>query len=201
MSANKTKSTRRTFFLHGGAVLGAGVASAAGAAGVTASGTSTLSAEEQLRQLQDREAIRQLHVSFTSLIEKQQYEAAADLFDEQAELQLSGVSASGKSAIREVFADQYRQQTCAAIHNAYRPNGSQRDDALDFAPDRQRATATYHVDVQVSAPLPVDCTAAQMARMQGQVADRWWEAGRFEAAYVKTVRGAWKMASLNYRRV
>jgi hypothetical protein len=36
-----------------------------------------------------------------------------------------------------------------------------------------------------------------MARLQGNVADRRWEAGQFEAKYVKS-RGQWKIASLSY---
>ena len=66
--------------------------------------------QQRLAGLEDREAIRQLHLAFTALLESGAYEAAAELFDEQAQLQLSGVCATGKPAIRLLFADQYRQQ-------------------------------------------------------------------------------------------
>jgi hypothetical protein len=36
-----------------------------------------------------------------------------------------------------------------------------------------------------------------MARLQGQVADRRWESGRFEATYLGR-GGEWKVASLRY---
>ena len=131
------------------------------------------------------------------MIEQQTFEAAAELFDEQANLDLSGASASGKRAILELFAHQYRQQNAAAIHSAYRPNASQQKDAVTVSEDRLQGAATYHVDVKLSTPLQADCTAAQMARLQGQMADCRWETGRFDAKYVKT-RGQWKMASLSY---
>lgn len=202
MTGIRTKSSRRTFFLAGGATLGAGMATTVGAAVLTHENPAPL--EEQLKQLrrqlecvEDREAIRQLHLAFTTLIERQSYEAAADLFDEQAHLNLSGVSATGKPAILQLFADQYRHQNAAAIHSAYRPSTLHLRDAVTLSEDRLRATATFHVDVEVCAPLQWDCTAAKMARLQGHVADRRWETGRFEAKYVKTP-GQWKMASLSY---
>jgi len=49
----------------------------------------------------------------------------------------------------------------------------------------------------LSTPLQQDCTAAKMARLQGQVADRRWQAGRLEGQYVKR-GGEWKIASLKY---
>jgi hypothetical protein len=202
MTAIKTKSSRRAFFLHGGAVLGAGVATTVGASALAAESPAPL--DEQLKRLrqqldgvEDREAIRQLHLAFTTLIEQQAYEAAAELFESQAHLNLSGVSATGKPAILQLFAHQYRQQNAAAIHNAYRQNTLQQRDAVMLSENRLQATATFHVDVEVCTPLQADCTAATMARLQGHVADRRWEAGRFEAKYVKT-RGEWKMASLSY---
>jgi hypothetical protein len=51
--------------------------------------------------------------------------------------------------------------------------------------------------VALSTPLHGDSTVAQMARLQGQMASRRWETGRFEAQYVKA-RGQWKMATLSY---
>jgi hypothetical protein len=147
--------------------------------------------------MEEREAIRQLHLAFTTLIEQQAYEAAAELFESQAHLNLSGVSATGKPAILQLFAHQYRQQNASAIHNAYRQNTLQQRDAVMLSENRLQATATFHVDVEVCTPLQADCTAATMARLQGHVADRRWEAGRFEAKYVKT-RGEWEIASLSY---
>jgi hypothetical protein len=172
-------STRRAFVLTGGAVaLGAGVAGASARA---------------TRSADDRDAIRRLHFTFAALIENREYEAAASLFDEHAQLQLSGVSATGKPAILHLLAHRYRNHEAAVLHTAYR----QRRDEVAVSDDTLRATATFHVDVEICTPLQADCTAAQMARLQGNVADRRWETGRLEAQYVKT-RGEWKIASLTY---
>jgi hypothetical protein len=204
MTGIRAKSTRRAFFLQGSAALGTGVATTVGASSPTTEKPTSPSLKEQLVQLQrqlaqaeDREAIRKLHLAFTTLIENQRYEAAAELFDEQADLQLSGVTASGKPAILQLFADQFRNQTAAVIHSAYRQSTKQQSDAVTLSADRLQATATFHVEVELCTPLQGDCTAAQMARLQGHVADRRWETGRFEAQYVK-ILGQWKMASLSY---
>jgi hypothetical protein len=195
MTGSKTKSTRRAFFVSGGAVVGAGVATAVGASALTAD--KPLPMEEQLKQLrvrlaglEDREAIRQLHLAFTTLVEERSYNAAAELFDDHAQVQLSGANAAGKSEIRQLFADQY--------HSAYRQRTSQQRDEVKLAANHLSATATFHVEVELCTPLQGDCTAAQMARLQGNVADRRWEHGRFDASYIKT-QGQWKVASLSYR--
>jgi SnoaL-like domain len=184
--------SRRAFFLRGGAILGAGVATTVAAAALM---PERAGPEAQVHD--DREAIRQLHLAFTGLVEGGSYEAAAELFTEQAGLDLGGLRATGRSAIRELFADQYRQQKAAAMHTAYRQNALQRHDLLALSPDRRQASAAFHTEVQVSTPLQADCTAAQMARLQGQMAERRWENGRFDARYVK-VQGVWKIAELRY---
>ena len=184
-------------------MLGAGVATTVAAATLTSDSASPL--EEQLTKLrqqldgmEDCEAIRKLQREFTTLIENQAYESAAGLFDEQAHLNLSGVSATGKAAILRLFVDQYRHQKAAAIHSAYRQSNSQHTDAVTLSEDGQQATATFHTEVELCTPLQGDCTIAQMARLQGHVADRRWESGRFEAKYLRT-RGQWRMVSLRYQ--
>jgi hypothetical protein len=188
MTGANTKTSRRHFFTQGGAALGAGVAATVGA--------SSLSSEDptqRLRELEDREAVRQLHLAFMSLIEQQAYEAAAELFDAQAHLDLNGVSAAGKRAILQKLSDR-----SAAFHRAYRHRTSAQSDTVSLGDDRTHASATFNIEVELCTPLQDDCTAATMARIQGNVADLRWESGRFEAKYVKT-RGEWKMASLVYR--
>jgi hypothetical protein len=200
MTERKANRSRRSFFLQGGAALGASVA-AAGAATLM---TGAAAAPDQLRQLRqqldhlsDREAIRQLQLAFTTSIESQAYEAAAELFSESADLQLTGLSATGRQAIRRQFADQYRPQQAAAMHTAYRQSAVQQKDIVTIGDNGLLAAAIFHVDVELSKPLQGDSTAAQMARLQGQVVDRRWEAGRFDAQYEK-IRGQWKIASMRY---
>jgi hypothetical protein len=188
MSGSNTKTSRRMFFTQSGAALGAGVATTVGAATLGPDGPL-----DPLRQLEGREAIRQLHLAFMGLIEQQRYQAAAELFEEHARLTLSGVTATGKAAILQLLAD----QDAADFHGAYRQNASQRQDSVTLGEDRLHASAVFHVEVELCTPLDDDCTAAKMARLQGNLANRRWEAGRFEAQYVK-LRGRWKMASMVY---
>ncbi len=186
MSGTTAKSTRRAFFLRGGAALGTGVAT-----------TVAVAAPNRPGEDDDREAIRRLHLTLVALIQSRSYEEAAQLFDEQAALDLSGVSAKGKADILRLFTEQYRRQKAPAIHSAYRPAAVQLNDSLNVTEGRRHATATFHVEVEVCTPMQEDCTAAQMARLQGQMADRRWESGRFEATYLKR-RGAWKVTSMRY---
>lgn len=188
MNGTDSKTSRRRFFTQGGAALGAGVAATVGA-----SALSPGDPMKKLRELEDREAIRQLHLAFTNLIEQQAYAAAAELFDEQAHLDLNGVSATGKRAIVQ----QLSNRNAAAFHRAYRQSISQQSDTVALSDDDAHASATFNIEVELCTPLPDDCTAATMARLQGNVGDVRWESGRFEAKYVKT-RHQWKIASLIY---
>lgn len=203
MTASHSKRSRRAFFLQSGAALGAGVAASGSAAAfVAASATpsSDESAQLQMRLalLEDREAIRRLQLQFTKLIEDRQYELAAELFTETAQLQLSGVNAQGRSAIHRAFAVQYRDQQADVLHNAYRHSAAQQEDSLAVSDGGQRAAATFYVEAQLCAPLRGDCTVVQMARLQGCMADRRWEAGRFDVECVR-IQGQWKIASLSYK--
>jgi hypothetical protein len=202
MNENKMNGTRRAFFVRGSAVLGAGVAATA-AAGALLPDTGAAGADRvqelqrALTSHQDREAIRQLHLAFAGAIENQAYETAIGLFEPTAELHLSGLSAVGTAQIEQLLATQYRQQQAQVLHSAYRQSPRQQQDLLAIAADGAHATGTFHCEVELTAPLPTDSTLAQMARLQGQVAERHWQAGRFEARYVKTA-GQWKIAALRY---
>jgi hypothetical protein len=155
------KSSRRAFFLKGGAVLGAGVATTVSASSLAPPATAPARGSAE-----DREAIRRLHLAFVSQLESQSYDGAATLFNDA---QLA----------------------------AYRQTLSQQNDEVKLSDDGLRATATFHCEVELCTPLPEDCTAAQMARLQGMVADRRCESGRFETTYAKT-QGQWKMTSASY---
>lgn len=200
-----TNSSRRAFFLKGGAMVGAGVgAGLATAVGASAAAGTKSTSHDEIRQLQvqldhaqGREAIRQLHLALLGLLERQHYHDVAGLFDESAQLNLGEVRAAGKEAIARTLTDQYLHQRAKAIPGAYRQNTSQHKDVVSLSQDGQSAVATFHVEVELCTPLDADCTAAQMARFQGNVAGRRWESGRFDAQYAKK-DGQWKVASLHY---
>jgi hypothetical protein len=156
MNKFESNSSRRAFFLQGGAALGASVATAGVAAAVSGKPAPTQGRMDQLQQqlvlAEDREAIRTLHLALTSQIENQNHE--------------SGV---GKPTILRL-----------------RPNHLQQKDTLAFSADRLQATAVYHVDVALGTPLQGNSTIVQMARLQGHMTDHRWEVGKLEAKYVKT---------------
>lgn len=178
MTLKDNRTSRRSFFLKGSAALGAGVAATAGAAMLPGKperdGVEALS--RQLAEAADREAIRQLHMAFTGVVEARGYEAAAALFEARASVDLGNTD---------------------VIHSAYRSNALQRHDTLQFMDEGRQATALWHVDVAAGTGLKGDSTAAQMARLQGNLADRRWESGRIEARYSKS-QGKWKIAALRY---
>jgi hypothetical protein len=167
MSDSNTKSTRRAFFLTGGATLGAGVA--AGASALVSAGPhedELTKLRRQLESAQDREAIRRLHLDFASLVGSQHAE----------------------------------DSMITAYRYTLRDNARALEHAVVLSEDGLQARATFDVEVEVSTPLQGDSTAVQMALLQGNVASRRWEAGRFEARYVKT-QHQWKVASLLYSPV
>lgn len=192
MNARHATTSRRTFFLKGGAALGAGVAT-----GGTALGATTATTDDAGHPA-EREAIRHVHMTFTGLMESGAYEAAAALFAADARLQLGEAAATGATAIRRLLVDHYGSQQAACLHDAYRPNGQQQLDRVTIGKDARQATATWHVDVRVSRPLQGDSTIAQMARLQGMMGEVRWESGLLEATYVKHA-GRWMVASLDYR--
>ena len=185
MTDVKKTSTRRAFFMNGGAVLGAGVAATAAAgfaapiagaadtrafAGADAVGAGLGGANADGRArgtAEDREAIRQLHLAFVARLENQSAASSAHLFEAPTHL------------------------------SAYRQTPSTHNDAVTFSEDGLHATATFHCEVELCTPLEGDSTIAQMARLQGHVENRHWESGRFESSYVKT-RGVWQMESVSY---
>lgn len=187
------KSSRRAFFTRGGAVVGAGLATVAGGAFAAADTPRPLSPEQELAKLQDREAIRQLHQTFTAHLEGERYEEAAALFTEHSTLDLSGVSAKGRDQITQMM-QQYQRQEAPILHRAYRTLQEQ------VVVEANHAKATFPVEVELCIPLQGSCTAAQMARMQGAFAERRWEQGELQATYQRT-GGQWKIASLLYRKV
>jgi hypothetical protein len=207
-----TKPTsRRAFVLRGGAVLGAGVAAAgAGTAGMAAPGLLAAGSEaapapstqlqrlqQQLDHLGDLEAIRQVHRTFQRAMETRDAESAAALFHECARLDLGGAVAAGKAAIWRLLGELQRGESSWIVHDRYRQGVLRPEDTLMVGESQLDARATFHTEAEVCVPLRVDSTAAHMARLQGHVAHRYWEAGRFDAHYVKR-DGRWEILSLTY---
>jgi len=177
----KSQSTRRDFVLRGGALLGAGVATTT--AGAAALGGENVDAAADLRKSGDvaaeREAIRRLHLTLLARVEQQDFVGVAELFASAGDWRSSG------------------SRDAVSMHTAYRQTSAQRLDDIVVSEDGMQASARFHVEAEMCTPIQGDCTAAQMARLQGNVASRHWESGRFEVKYSR-VGEQWQIASLLY---
>jgi ketosteroid isomerase-like protein len=203
MNGKDLVSSRRAFFLRGSAVLGAGVAVATGAT-LAAPATAAPHADDELSrvkaalaQAEDREALRALHAGFLAGMAAGDYDAVAALFADDAALSLSGQRAEGRAAIEHLLQSTYREQRVETLHAGYRHPELPVDGSLQFSADRCRATASLAAEADLCTPLRDTSTAAQMARLQGNVATRRWAPGRFEAHYRRTTEG-WRIAALEW---
>lgn len=196
-------SSRRAFFLRGSTALGVGLASAtAGAFPLMFDASLPLKEQlaflhQQLGTMEDTEAIRHLQLAYNALVENQAYEAAVELFTDDATVELNGESVSGKEkGIGQLFAD-YAQQQAPVLHTAFRQDQAQQRDEITVSEDLQSALATFHFQVEISRPQTDASVLGEMARLQGQYASSHWESGKFDVAYSK-VAGQWKISKLTY---
>jgi hypothetical protein len=197
--------SRRSFFLKGTAVLGAGLASASAGAANPFDSSQTLQQQmNQLRQklstLEDREALEHLHLAFTALLENQAYDAVAELFADNARIELHGISLEGKAAVKKLFIEGYGEQTVSPLHTAHRRDQSQKQDLVSVSEDRKEASASFHNQVLVSTPIRGQSVLAEMARQQGMRAQSHWENGRYDITFTR-VNDRWLISRLNYHRV
>ena len=200
-------NSRRAFFMRSGVALGAGIGAGLASTGAVA-GTwtfdSSLSLKEQVSRLQqqlstmeDREAVRQLYLSYTSLMQHQAYEAVVELFAEDATVQLDGTDHQGKQhAIRQLFTQDYASRQADQLQTAFQ-HELQRD-SITVDEGLQRAHATFHAKVRIDRPITDDSSLGQMARLQGLSSESRWQSGRFEVDYVRQ-QDQWKISRLFYR--
>ena len=201
----ESNSSRRSFFLKGTAVLGAGLASVSACAANLIDSPQTL--QQQMNQLQqklstleDREALKLLHLAFTSLLENQTYDAVVELFAENASVELHGISLEGKAAVKKLFMDGYGQQTISPLHTAHRRDQSQKQDLVSVSKDGKQASASFHNQVLVSTPIRGQSVLADMARQQGMTAQSHWENGRYDITFAR-INDRWLISRLNYHKV
>ena len=177
-----------------------GYAAAAGAAAVRGeSGAANAGLRESVNGAAEREAIRRLHLTLLAHVEQRDFAGAAAMFAAADGWRASGLGddSAAQSACGQDSAHSGSRRIVA--HTAYRQTSAQRLDEIALSEDGAQATARFHVEAEVCTPIQGDCTAAQMARLQGNVASRHWESGRFEMKLAKT-QGNWKIVSLAYER-
>jgi hypothetical protein len=72
-------------------------------------------------------------------------------------------------------------------------------ETITVAPDRRYATAQFGCMTQIAVPLMGHESLLEMARLQGQHSQTWWESGIHELDCVKTSAG-WQIRSVVYRK-
>jgi hypothetical protein len=206
----KPNPGRRSFIWKTGAAVSAVLASAV--AGVSKSSPehdAGLKSEvdrlsNQVACLEEANAIRKLHQTYESYLDKGMYEEVVSMFADEAEVVFNGGLFSGKDkGVRRLYCDTFRQGlTGRKIEAApgFEPDPAPLQDVVEVAPDRRSAKAQFRYSMQVGTPVLSDLPLLDMARLQGQGILQWWEGGVHEVSYVKEL-DAWKINRLEYRVV
>jgi ketosteroid isomerase-like protein len=170
--SEESKSTRRNF-LKGGAIVAAPLAAIGAPVAALGAGDD----RARIARLEDEKAIRALHASWSRLVNAGNHAAAAKLYaDDKCACALAGIASVA-------------------------PDHEGAADALDFARDGKRASATYAALVEVETEIAPDHTLAQMLHAQGEGMVRTSERRTLEAGYIRTREGNWAIASLDFQRV
>ena len=142
------------------------------------------SLEARLADLEDVNAIRQLHQTYARLINRSAGRAHAEvvdrLHDEVVKLFAAASEAEVDVSITSLSADRFGEA-----------------DVIELATDRQSATGRFHCIVQTETAIGPSCTLVEMARAQGEGFVRRSQRRVIEAAYVKQA-GVWKIRRTAY---
>jgi hypothetical protein len=196
MPALKSTRGRRDFLVRGGIMLSTSLASTLAVSAAASPADEELKKlRNQVHRLQDRDAIRRSYRDFMTFMHDRRYAAVAELFDTSGQLRLGGAIANGRRAICLALAAQHDEYNQTRRHNAYRQTLTGNDDQTSLSIERERAEAGFNIEVEVCTPRAVDCTAAHMARLQGDMVDRRWEPGRLRMCCGRQC-GEWKITSL-----
>jgi hypothetical protein len=156
----------------------------------------------QLGIHQDTNAIRTLHQTYESYLDRGIYEEVVNLFADDGEVSYSGGLFAGKDrGVRRLYCDNFRSGLSGKkIEPApgFELDPAQLQDIVEIAPDRKSARARFAYSMQMGAPIISDSQLVKMARLQGQGIIKWWESGIHEVSYVRE-GDRWKIKRLEYR--
>jgi hypothetical protein len=201
-------SGRRSFIWKTGAAMSAVLASAV--AGIS---KSKADPDENLKDqidrlsnqvgiLEDAKAVRRLHQTYESHLDKGRYEEIVKLFTDDGEVIFNGGVFSGKDkGVRRLYCDRFSSGlTGKRMESApgFEPDSEPLQDIVEVTPDRKSAKGQFPYSMQVGTPMCGDSQLVKMARLQGEGIRKWWEGGIHEASYVKD-NGSWKIKRLEYR--
>ena len=165
-------STRRRFLWTAGAALSAPLAVADANVFPSSAGDHT-SLEERLTDLEDVNAIRELHQAYARLVNGRAHDEVVKLFAVPSQADVD-------ESISSLSADRFGEE-----------------DVIDLATDRQSATGRFHCTVQNETAIWPSCTLVEMAREQGEGFVRRSQRRVIEADYVKQA-GVWKIVRAAY---
>jgi carotenoid cleavage dioxygenase len=155
----------------------------------------------RIGSLEDANAIRRLHQTFESRLDRGLYEEVASMFVDDAEVVYNGGLFKGKNGIRRLYCDHFASgRTGRKIEPApgFETDSAQQLDIVEVAGDRKAAIGQFPYSMQVGAPMTGDSSLVEMARLQGEGIISWWESGIHEVSYVKK-GNMWKIRKLEYR--
>jgi hypothetical protein len=156
----------------------------------------------QLGIHEDTNAIRALHKTYESYLDRGMYEDIINLFADNGEVSYNGGLFAGKErGVRRLYCDHFRAGfTGKKIEPApgFELDPALSQDMIEIAPDRKSAQARFAYSMQVGVPIISDSQLVKMARLQGQAVIKWWEGGIHEVSYVKEGE-TWKIKRLEYR--
>ncbi len=169
--SKESNATRRSF-LKGGAILAAPLAATGAPAAALAAGDR----QDRLARLEDEKAIRDLHAHWMRQINGGDYAgAAAHYASDKCACALAGIASVAAASAGD-------------------------EDALDFAQDGRRASASYAAVVETETLIAPEGTLAQMLHAQGDGMVRTTERRTLRADYVRTREGGWAIESLAFEQ-
>lgn len=195
-------SGRRNFLWKVGAGVSTAMASTATMATAPAGAAEGLALQVAL--LEDEKTLRQLHQAYERAIDEGQVEELLGLFAEDAEVQFNG----GVFRKRAEGLNRLYRQRFAASHTGKRMAPApgfelapeQLKDRVEISPDRLSARAVFPYSIQVGNALNGNSSLVNMARLQGEGVQTWWEGGVYDIRYVRDAAdGSWKIRQLAYR--
>jgi hypothetical protein len=199
---------RRSFLWKAGAAVSAVLASAvAGVSKPLAEQDADLKDQvdrlsNQLGIHEDTNAIRALHRTYESCLDRGMYEEVVNLFADDGEASYNGGLFTGKErGVRRLYSNHFRAGFIGKKIGpapGFESDPAMFQDIIEVAPDRKSARAQFAYSMQVGAPIISDSQLVKMARLQGQGIMKWWEGGIQKVSYVKE-GGSWKIRRLEYR--
>lgn len=199
-------SSRRSFMWK----MGAGASTALASAPVFANTdtgdfqNSVDSLSMQVALLEEEKMIRKLHQSYESLLDKGKYDEISALFADNAQVIFNGgVFKDKQQGVSRLYTEHfYSGQTGKAMEPApgFELDNDQLLDSVKVAPDLLSAKAAFAYSIQVGKLIDSDSQLFNMARLQGEGIQKWWEGGVYELSYVKNIKdGSWKIKTLEYK--